>query len=299
MGLIDPLSELWGDDPLQWIFRGHGDARWALIPSALRSPILFGEKEGSSEILTNDTWVDRQIRLLKQFFDALDRRGLPIPDDGPGFREDGSKWQRELQFELSNDPKEPWPPEKLFSLMALAQHYGLPTSLLDWTRQSSVAAFFAARECARRSEEGTGVTEMAVWAFNTRAIPVVLSPSWPECDRIQIVRAPYASNPNLHAQAGAFTVHSQILGVNEAVAPVSLDMAVQRIVATVENERSGLPCIRPAMRCLRLNAQHVLELLKFLSFRGIDAGAVFPGHRGAAQAVLDEWRWGTAGMDSD
>ena len=90
---------------------------------------------------------------------------------------------------------------KIWSLKGLAQHYGIPTSLLDWTRQAYVAAFFAA-ESACKHNNPSGV--LVVWAF--------YFPDMPHQDDftslkapVYLVTAPGATNINLKAQQGVFT----------------------------------------------------------------------------------------------
>ena len=39
-----------------------------------------------------------------------------------------------------------WLPEDLYDITALAQHYGLPTRLLDWSFEINIAIFFAISE---------------------------------------------------------------------------------------------------------------------------------------------------------
>ncbi|WP_265448344.1 FRG domain-containing protein [Aeromonas salmonicida] len=39
-----------------------------------------------------------------------------------------------------------WPRDESYRLLALAQHYGVPTRLLDWTTNPLVAVFLPSRE---------------------------------------------------------------------------------------------------------------------------------------------------------
>jgi hypothetical protein len=83
-----------------WVFRGHADRSWKLLPSVGRVLPYSIERE----------------RQATQIF----RRQAGIHLDGSGFDE----WD--------------W--------LALAQHHGLPTRLLDWTSNPLTACFFAASD---------------------------------------------------------------------------------------------------------------------------------------------------------
>ncbi len=58
----------------------------------------------------------------------------------------GLRYPKIVRKVLEEDVKVGWPPDDLLSLLALAQHYGCPTRLLDWSSEGLIAAWFAATE---------------------------------------------------------------------------------------------------------------------------------------------------------
>jgi len=186
------ISPLTGDK--QWIYRGQGDATWQLVPSAFRPDARFPSKFGS---LTVDEYVRRttpfatvlrklspstpesypfeaaqkglEAETLTRFFNGVDAAGLSMPEDSQLLRE---RLMPDYGGKLEGIDDSPtwlakWPPLELRSILALAQHHGLPTRLLDWTQDCRVAAFFAARDSLKSSTQA-----MAVWALDWQQLKV-------------------------------------------------------------------------------------------------------------------------------
>ncbi len=98
--LHDRLSKY--QDQRGWIFRGHADSTWLLIPKAGRSHL-----NADSETQLFEEWKLKAIEHLN-----------------PASYSD---WE--------------W--------LAIAQHHGLATRLLDWTINPLIAAYFGVREQAK------------------------------------------------------------------------------------------------------------------------------------------------------
>ena len=279
-----------------FIYRGHADDRWKLVPKALRlgellerplygwgtvqsaggtddEPVEEFFTEAGGETLrawTNYDQVAAEWNILKMFFKLADLNGLPLPEDSQQLRE---AVDTSLVF-LTEDKIRVWPPREFLSLLALAQHYGLPTRLLDWTRGSLIAAYFAAEEAARWQASKTtpeGVEHLAVWAFNG-ILPKLNKRSDEQLQRakIEMVTAPGASNPNLYAQKGLFTLFR-----SEQLDRRPMEELIVSLPSKYELVHFTLP-IREAP-----------ELLLLLSHQEITGATVYPGYAGAAKAVLE------------
>jgi hypothetical protein len=207
---LSPLGAYFKEIKLSesWLFRGQGQDE-PLIPS------LFRKEDKLASLLHRDVPDYKQRCLaerdvLTRFFDIADKRGLLLPDDSQQLRSSLETLKSELGnlHIASNSGFEEWQTAKMaLSLTALAQHYGIPTRLLDWTRQSFIAAFFAAEDAFKHITGHNPSSRLIAWAF--------LFPSLGKHDMykqenalVRIVTAPSASNPNLKAQQGVFTLLS-------------------------------------------------------------------------------------------
>jgi hypothetical protein len=104
-------------------------------------------------------------------------------------------------FQMLGRPQIDVPSDNMWERMALAQHHGLPTRLLDWTFNPLVAAFF--------SVESDPSFDGAVYSFEPTTILVPRDEPNPFSIKEQKVYLAEHLNPRITAQSGLFTAQPE------------------------------------------------------------------------------------------
>ena len=211
MHLLNRFAE-YGASGDSYLFRGHARASYTLTPTLLRQPFLT-----QYHLMTNEELCSFETELLIYFFLACDKEGLDVPDF-PSFR----KLSMRRSFSLLNvRAKEEsflyeWLPEDVLEIAGLAQHYGLPTRILDWTRSFLTTTWFSLdglREddtsgCVIWAVDAVNLQEFRRWQLDKRERKGTAPIEKWEDDTLPLTFfvPPYHSNPNLCAQQGAFSL---------------------------------------------------------------------------------------------
>lgn len=253
------------------VFRGHSQENYALVPTALRASSfdtmwqvagLQGPDGQQRELLVMQ--IEGEFQALRSFYRLADRMGLAVPIS-PRMRHFMSFELHSLMMSPSSE-SEPWMPADLHEAAALAQHYGIPTRLLDWSYDINIALYFALHGAL--SKHGN----IAIWCINKDYLGIYGR------HVVSFVTPHYAGNPNLNAQKGLFTLSnfsSVRSGPNAAWQLVDRRPLDQVIIAGVEAETTlfhklTLPCDEAAKGCA------ILERM------GYGAARINPGYAGVA-----------------
>jgi hypothetical protein len=184
-----------------WAFRGERDERWPLFSSLSRYLQNSGVAPGA--------WSEQEARILRIF----KRKAHQFLDKPPDWEDD-------------------------FQWLALMQHHGAPTRLIDFTWSPYVAAFFALERTL-----GDGV----VWAMNPARVDSSRAPTPVRTDprvkdnfqrfflkgRRQFIwmGEPHTMNRRLIAQSGTFAV------------PSVLDVAIEDMLSDADQENILAKCV--------------------------------------------------------
>jgi hypothetical protein len=194
---------------------------------------------------------------------------------------------------------EQWPPRDLWPMIGLAQHYGVNTRLLDWTRSPRVAAYFAATSgLSNWKKTGDDSCRIAVWRCMSSSLDGTAMFSPPRVKggfdtkcRVFVVDVPYAGNPNLAAQSGRFT----LTFVDKDHPTLKVDSPLDEVVSCVRQSLADdklAPILfgdqdKPLFTKVTLPASQSAGLLSLLQNAGVDASRIFPGFAGCADAIRE------------
>lgn len=221
-----------------WAFRGERHAQWPLFSALSRYYRDFG--------VHPKVWPEQELRILRIF-------------------------KRKAHQYLAQPPA----PDDDFQWLALMQHHGAPTRLLDFTWSPYVAAFFALDRA---------LDEAAVWALNP--VPLRKGPTRPEMDPRRpgnydrYFRAnrrsfiwlgePLTMNRRLTAQSATFAV------------PGVLDLPVEDIVSRYPDPENTI--VKFVLPTARIRDTGLRELYRM----NITFATLFPDLDGLARSLAYE-----------
>ena len=185
-----------------FVFRGHSFSKYELKPAALRDNAILGvdklKNDNDLNKISEFLQIHKEKMLLQDFYRKCDDAGLYIPF----IKAENKEYFLNRDIENSTFPDfDYWLPEELYELAALAQHYSVPTRLLDWSRDINVAIYFAMSDYLYHNKDIIDGDYMSIWALDGGSLNRRKNES-----PLKIIKPRYHFNPNLQAQRGVFTL---------------------------------------------------------------------------------------------
>lgn len=299
---LSPGQEMWCETGGQtcWVFRGVADSGWGLRPAAMRRDAFmhWGIGVATAHRAVGATEQRRQEQQTVMAFagECIDC-ALALPEDSQWFRDatlqEAAFSNNQIAAATTLGANFPFPLYR--SLYALAQHHEVPTRLLDWSKNPLTAAYFACYEVAKWRKQNPAkrcpswqTDELCVWALRSYLIRNELADSEPTVD---LVDAPYATNPNLRAQRGLFTLVKYNTDAGKDVEELP---DLDALVLKHQTERYAGHDTNgnwPLLRKLVLPHAEAGMLLRRLHDANVNSGTIYPNYDGVVRSRSDRQYW--------
>jgi hypothetical protein len=272
------------------VYRGVNKCWYDLVPSLFRNDNLsIVYKNIYNRNINDNSGAEKVIEgrkaeyiVVSEFVRRANELGLYIPHMNDVI----SRYE---------DFYQQWPPKNMIEQMSFAQHYGLPTRLLDWTFDPLVALFFAV--------SGSNNSDSALWILNTddvNYINTLISFEKYNSNKaepfLKTLVPTYFENDNVLAQRGLFTYISE--------APLEKNnngeyiKAEEDIDAFERNDvvqyfqhlcKSYITLKDPILFKLTISKKLFEEIRKMLNKLGYSKNRLFPSYDSIAANILEDY----------
>lgn len=260
--------------PSTVIFRGQSNSKYDLVPRLFRKNGTFEKqlqiandylKHENCELSEQITNIHNYVEYLnlRQFYNMANKQGINLPK--VPYMYEGAELSMLASY------CEDWMPPEWMEIAALAQHYGMPTRLLDWTFDINCAIYFAFDGILKRDNEGTAT----IWQMDKYKVNYLTGD-------IKFIVPEYCFNPNILAQSGILTCYRSQL----ADPYLPLDIHIQNCY---ESRDAGFKELlmrdkNPIIRRIDIDVNDLIDVYRNFKQRGMLRSRNFPGLKG----IIDE-----------